>query len=221
MKPECLDGIYLAKAASKLPRVLSQDDCRRLMIYTDPKLAHFANARNALIVEILYGSGLRCGELAGLTLDSCSPDLTSLTFIGKGNKERIQALSLPARAALKIWLRFRGNKEGWLLVTERAQRFNAGAIERMVKQRAVNCGIICDVHPHMLRHSFATHLLEGGATVFDIQLLLGHSDPSTVARYARVSPQYLKAQYALHDPSQGRWVQEQIQAQLRSCVPSF
>jgi site-specific recombinase XerD len=221
MPSKSLEGIYTAKKASKLPRILSQSDCRKLMIYTDPNLNHFANARNAVIVEVLYGSGLRCGEIASLTLASVSSDLQRVTFMGKGKKERVQELSMPAQASLKIWLRFRGNKEGWLFVTERGQRFNATAIERMVKQRAVNCGILADVHPHMLRHCFATHLLEGGASVYEVQLLLGHSDPSTTARYARVSPQYLIAQYELCDPSKERWARAEVQRQLAFCTVFF
>ena len=221
MHRKCLDGIHAAKAPARLPRVLSQDDCRKLMIYTDPDLGHFASARNAVIVEVLYGSGLRCGELANLTLENVSKDLKQLRFVGKGQRERVQPLSLPAQASLKVWLRFRGDKPGWLLTTEKMQRFNAGAIERMVKERAVKCGILADVYPHLLRHSFATHLLEGGASVYEVQLLLGHTDPSTVARYAQVSPVYLRAEYERCDPSQGRWEASELQRQLQSCLPSF
>ena len=221
MHRKCLDGIHAAKAPVRLPRVLSQDDSRKLMIYTDPELGHFASARNAVIVEVLYGSGLRCGELANLTLENVSKDLKQLRFIGKGQRERVQPLSLPAQASLKVWLRFRGDKPGWLLTTEKMQRFNAGAIERMVKERAKRCGILADVYPHLLRHSFATHLLEGGASVYEVQLLLGHTDPSTVARYAQVSPVYLRAEYERCDPSQGRWEASELQRQLQLCLPSF
>jgi len=195
MKQSSLDGIYTAKTTSRLPRPLTEDECRALMIYTDPNLSHFENARNAVIVEVLYGSGLRNGELANLQLDNIATDLGSVRFVGKGRVERVQILSLPAQASLKVWLRFRGDKSGWLLTTTLNRRFNAGAIQHMVKDRSKKAGIMRDVHPHLLRHSFATHLLEHGASLYDVQVLLGHASPATSARYAHVNPVFLRAEY--------------------------
>lgn len=188
-----MNGIHTAKAESRLPRPLSQGECRALMIYTDPNLSHYDNARNAVIVEVLYGSGLRCGELANLQLDNVQGDC--LRLVGKGGVERVQFLSPPAQASLKVWLRFRGDEPGWLLTTETKKRFNAGAIQQMVKDRSKKAGILREVHPHLLRHSFATHLLEGGATLYDVQVLLGHASPATSARYAHVNPVFLRAEY--------------------------
>jgi integrase/recombinase XerC len=196
-----MNGIHTAKTASRLPRPLTQDECRALMIYTDPNLSHYDNARNAVIVEVLYGSGLRCGELANLQLDDVASDGRTVRFYGKGNKQRVQILSQPAHASLKVWLRFRGDEPGWLLTTVTKKRFNAGAIQHMVKDRAVKAGIARDVYPHLLRHSFATHLLEGGASLYDVQVLLGHASPATSARYAHVNPVFLRAEYERCHPS--------------------
>jgi site-specific recombinase XerD len=180
-----------------------------------------ANALNRLIVEILYGSGLRVSEVCSLTFDSISGDGTTLRFYGKGNKERLAPMSQPCIEALKVWMSYRGFRDGALLLTEKGAPIQDHHIQIMIKDRALRAGIVGNVWPHKLRHSFATHLLENGAKSFDIQTLLGHSDPSTVARYTRVSPELLKREYAAHDPSQARWERIQLQREYRKCLPSF
>ena len=213
--------VSTAKETQKLPRIISQQDCRTLCVITVSDHTMRTNALNRLIVEILYGSGLRVNEVTSLTLESVSSDGTTLRFVGKGNKERLAPMSQPCIEALQVWMSYRGLDDGALLLTEKGAPIQDHHIEIMVKDRALRAGIVGDVWPHKLRHSFATHLLEGGAQCFDIQTLLGHSDPSTVARYTRVSPELLKREYAACDPSQARWEREQLQRQLRMCLPSF
>jgi site-specific recombinase XerD len=210
-----------AQEKPKLPRVLKQDEALALcLIYVDEH-SRRTNALNRLIVEILYGSGLRVSEVCSLTLDSISGDGTTLRFFGKGNKERLAPMSQPCIEALKVWMSYRGFHDGALLLTEKGAPIQDHHIQIMIKDRALRAGIVGDVWPHKLRHSFATHLLEGGAQCFDIQTLLGHSDPSTVARYTRVSPELLKREYAAHDPSQARWERNQLQCEYRKCLPNF
>lgn len=213
--------VSTAKKTTKLPRVISQGDALALCTINVSDHTERTNALNRLMIEILYGSGLRVSEVCSLTLESVSSDGKTLRFYGKGNKERLAPMSQPCIEALKVWMSHRGLDAGALLLTEKGAPIQDHHIQIMIKDRAIRAGIVGDIWPHKLRHSFATHLLEGGAQCFDIQTLLGHSDPSTVARYTRVSPELLKREYAAHDPSQARWEREQIQAQLRSCVPSF
>jgi len=213
--------VSTAKGTTKLPRVISQQDALTLCVLYVSDHSRRANALNRLIVEILYGSGLRVSEVCSLTLDSVSFDGMTLRFYGKGNKERLAPMSQPCIEALKVWMSYRGLDAGALLLTEKGAPIQDHHIEIMVKDRALRAGMVGDVWPHKLRHSFATHLLEGGAKSFDIQTLLGHSDPSTVARYTRVSPTYLRTAYEACDPSQERWVRMQLQCEYRKCLPSF
>ena len=210
-----------AQEKPKLPRPLNQQEALALCVVYVNDHSRRTNALDRLIVEILYGSGLRNGEICSLTLESVSSNGLSLRFVGKGNKERLAPMSQPCVEALKVWMSYRGLHAGALLLTEKGAPIQDHHIQIMVKDRALRAGIVGDVWPHKLRHSFATHLLENGAQCFDIQTLLGHSDPSTVARYTRVSPELLKREYAAHDPSQARWVKEQMQRQWRLCLPSF
>ena len=213
--------VSTAKETTKLPRVISQVDALALCTINVSEHSERTNALNRLIVEILYGSGLRVSEVCSLTFDSISGDGTTLRFFGKGNKERLAPMSQPCIEALKVWMSYRGFRDGALLLTEKGAPIQDHHIQIMIKDRALRAGIVGDVWPHKLRHSFATHLLEGGAQCFDIQTLLGHSDPSTVARYTRVSPELLKREYAAHDPSQARWERMQLQCEYRKCLPSF
>lgn len=213
--------VSTAKETTKVPRVISQGDALTLCMITVSDHSARTNALNRLIVEILYGSGLRVSEVCSLTIDSISGDGTTLRFFGKGNKERLAPMSQPCVEAFQVWMSYRGLDTGALLLTEKGAPIQDHHIQIMIKDRALRAGIVGNVWPHKLRHSFATHLLEGGAQCFDIQTLLGHSDPSTVSRYTRVSPELLKRSYAACDPSQARWERQQLQAEYRKCLPSW
>ena len=221
VKVDPTQGLYHGKAAQRLPRPLAKDEALALCVLYVEEHTRRTNALNRLIVEILYGSGLRSAEICSLTLESISTDKLTLRFVGKGNKERLAPMSQPCIEALKVWMSYRGLHDGALLLTEKGTPIAGHHIRIMIKDRAVRAGIIADVHPHKLRHSFATHLLEGGAQCFDIQTLLGHSDPSTVERYAHVSITHLRTAYAACDPSQARWERDHLQSQYRQCLPSF
>ena len=214
-------GMCSAKEVHLLPRVLNQEEARRLCVFHVSDHTDRTNALNRLIIEILYGSGLRVNEVTSLTTQSLCNDGTGLRFVGKGGQERLTPMSQPCIEALKVWMSYRGLQSGALLLTEKGAPIQDHHIQIMVKDRAWRARIESNVWPHRLRHSFATHLLEGGAKTLDIQYLLGHSDPSTVDVYARVSPIHLKAAYAACDPSQWRVVRDWMLTEYRQCLPSF
>ena len=145
--------------------------------------------RDRALVELLYGSGLRVGECVSLDKRQIDLKRGEVRVIGKGNKERIVPLGEPCRDALADWLATesllaRSPAAGQcLFLNTRGGRMSARSVRRMVKQRALELGVDKDVHPHALRHSFATHLLDGGADLRSIQEMLGHASLSTTQRY--------------------------------------
>jgi site-specific recombinase XerD len=156
--------------------------------------------RDDAVLELLYGSGIRVSELCGLDTDSL--DLTGLAVSvwGKGNKERRVPLSQPAALALRAWLRIRAevladHVGAGLFGNERGNRLTPRDVRRIVDRRSP-----VPTHPHALRHSFATHLLDGGADLRAVQELLGHSDVATTQRYTHVSKERLRTVYSQTHP---------------------
>ena len=145
--------------------------------------------RDRAIVELLYGSGLRVGECCSLDIPQIDLKSGEVRVIGKGNKERIVPLGDLCRDALRAWLDaesvlVRSPAAGRaLFLNTRGGRMSDRSVRHMVKQRALEAGVDKDVHPHALRHSFATHLLDGGADLRSIQEMLGHASLSTTQRY--------------------------------------
>jgi integrase/recombinase XerC len=191
------------KRSQRLPEVLSPGEADRLAeaepipasvglgaapshrAVRDEALA----ARDRAVVELLYGSGLRVGECVSLDIGQIDLKRGEVHVIGKGNKERIVPLGEPSRDALRDWLAVEGlfgrneNAQRALFLNTRGGRMSDRSVRRMVKQRALMAGVDKDVHPHALRHSFATHLLDGGADLRAIQEMLGHASLSTTQRY--------------------------------------
>ncbi|WP_420453208.1 tyrosine-type recombinase/integrase [Ilumatobacter sp.] len=152
-------------------------------------------SRDDALLELLYGSGLRVGELCGLGVSSIDLDRCAVTVWGKGSKQRRVPMSDPAVAALRRWLSVRdaalGDEPGdELFVNERARPMTPRDVRRVVDRRSP-----VPTHPHALRHSFATHLLDGGADLRAVQDLLGHADVATTQRYTHVSRERLSAAY--------------------------
>ena len=155
--------------------------------------------RDDAVLELLYGSGLRVGELCGLDCDSIDFARGAVVVWGKGAKERRVPLSEPAAAALRRWLPMRGDvlseepdaaPEPALFGNERGRRLTPRDVRRIVDRRSPT-----PTHPHALRHSFATHMLDGGADLRAVQELLGHSDVATTQRYTHVSRERLRTAY--------------------------
>ena len=196
-------GIPAPRTPRRLPRPLAVDDCNVLMQPAQPGEGT-AELRDAALAELLYGAGLRVGEL--VALDVRDVDLTrgEVRVQGKGGKERVVPLPAAARASLAAWLAPR-RRPGVLaepLFTalrarrgEAPRRLDVRDVRRRLAQRALAAGLSDRVHPHRLRHSYATHLLDMGADLRAIQELLGHASLSTTQKYTAVSAERLAAVY--------------------------
>lgn len=142
--------------------------------------------RLSAIMELLYGSGLRASELVGLQRSSITGDKPYLIIKGKGEKERLVPISQQARSAVRQWAAFVDPKEKWLFPS-RTGHISRVRLFQIIKEHAARAGINpAKISPHVLRHAFATHLLEGGADLRALQTLLGHSDISTTQIYTHI-----------------------------------
>jgi site-specific recombinase XerD len=159
--------------------------------------------RDRALLELLYGCGLRASEVCGLELASYDADGGRLRVIGKGDRERIVPVGEPAREALDEWLR-RGRPHvagaaGALLLSVRGRPLSPSDVRRTLERRARIAGVSAR-SPHALRHAYATHLLEGGAGLREIQELLGHASAATTQIYAHVAVPHLVREHADHHP---------------------
>ena len=174
-----------------IPAALSVDDAFRLM--EAPGDLSTRSVRDKAILETLYSSGLRVGELVGLDMEALDLDLSVVRVMGKGKKERIVPLGSKAVAALASYMEQRprlkrgGEDEKALFLNARGGRLTSRSVARIVEKYARRCGLPGHVSPHCLRHTFATHLLDGGADLRGIQELLGHVSLSTTQKYTHVS----------------------------------
>ena len=189
-------GVSVPAGGGRLPRVLDQRELSGLL---DGPLGDdepdWRRRRDDAVLELLYGSGLRVGELCGLQVSSVSVTTGAANVWGKGSKERRVPLSEPAIAALRSWLAVRHEvlepEAGDVLFgNERGRPLTPRDVRRIVDRRSPS-----PTHPHALRHTFATHLLDGGADLRAVQELLGHTDVATTQRYTHVSRERLSAAY--------------------------
>lgn len=192
------------KADNELPHVLTQDQVNTLLSYAHDKAQEGAplDVRNAAALELLYASGLRISELCALDVASLRPDNT-VRVIGKGDKERVVPYGVPAQRALSAYLQARQQlKVGAtpaLFLGARGDRLNPRSL-RDVVHRAASAAGVPDITPHDLRHSAATHLLEGGSDLRSVQELLGHSSLATTQRYTHVSAERLREAFTQAHP---------------------
>ena len=178
------------KAAKRLPRVLQQTDVTKLLssIVGDDTGA----IRNRAVLELLYATGIRVSEITSIDLRDIDMNLMQASVIGKGNKERICLFGEPAWTALNRYfedarpLLAKGMQTACFL-NRFGQRLSQRSIQRLVRNAGIQVGIKANVHPHLLRHSFATHLVERGADIRVVQHLLGHSSPDTTQIYTTLS----------------------------------
>ncbi|WP_420241914.1 site-specific tyrosine recombinase XerD [Roseiterribacter gracilis] len=176
------------KRGLSLPKILDPDEVTRL-------LGDGIDSRLAALLELAYGSGLRVSELAEMPLAAVARDGRTLRVRGKGSKERLVPLSEPAKAALKIWLEKRRPRESSFLFPGDGKpgHLSRQRIAQLLKARALAVGLDpARISPHVLRHAFATHLLDGGADLRSVQTLLGHADIGTTQIYTHVAGDRLK-----------------------------
>ena len=199
------------KAPKTLPRHLRPGEIETLLEAPDARQDALGK-RDKLILELLYAAGIRVGELVGLDLDDIDSDQRTLRVLGKGGKERMVPFGAQAGEALAFWhdewpaIRSRSadaqedgaNEDGDgkpLLLNNRGGRLSARSVRRILEHWVGTTAIAAGVHPHTLRHTFATHLLEQGADLRSIQELLGHSSLSTTQRYTHVDVDRLLSVY--------------------------
>ena len=185
------------RVARKLVTFLPTDEAKAMV---DARaLGGDARERDVAVLEMLYATGLRVSELAGLDLDAVDRDARTVRVLGKGGKERMVPYGAPAARALDTYLGRRATDRGPVFVNARGGRLTPRSIHTIVRRAARAAGVTRRVSPHTLRHTFATHLLDGGADLRMIQELLGHSRLSTTQRYTHVSTvQLLKTYEAAH-----------------------
>jgi integrase/recombinase XerD len=197
-------GVTQPRLPRSLPRPLPVGDVRRLLEAPDP--ATPAGLRDRAILELLYGSGLRISELTGLDVDDVDPEAGSVRVLGKGGKEREVPVGSFARDALGAYLT-RGRPglagattRGALFLNARGGRLSRQSCARLLGRYVRRVGIDRRVTLHTLRHSFATHLLEGGADVRVVQELLGHASVATTQIYTLVTTRHLRDVYERSHP---------------------
>ncbi len=185
----------------RLPRVLQHTELDHLLDGPSPEdEPHWRRLRDDAVLELLYGSGLRVAELCSLDVDQLDLGAGAVTVWGKGAKQRRVPVGAVAVEALLSWLRVRpevvpSETGAACFGNERGHRLTPRDVRRIVDRRAAT-----PTHPHALRHSFATHLLDGGADLRVVQELLGHSDVATTQRYTHVSNERLRTVYARAHP---------------------
>lgn len=190
------EGVQAPKSPRKLPKLLDVDQAAQLLEIDDRgPLA----IRDKAILELMYSSGLRLSELVMLDLDSLDLTDAVVTVTGKGKKTRSVPVGRYAREAIKQWLKIRGgianNQEMAVFVSQRGKRISRRSIQQRLKQWAMKQGLTNHVNPHMLRHSFASHLLESSGDLRAVQELLGHADISTTQVYTHLDFQHLANVY--------------------------
>lgn len=195
------------KASLYLPTTLRREEVERLL-HTAQQDATPLGRRNAAMLELLYASGLRVSELVSLPLHGVHLDASFLRVEGKGRRERLVPFGSQAKSALKAYLSVRGELRSTkeepppetLFLNHRGRPLSRVAVWGILKRLAAQAGLPRPPHPHVLRHSFATHLLEGGADIRTVQELLGHKDIRTTQIYTRVEERRLYEQYRKAHP---------------------
>jgi integrase/recombinase XerD len=195
------EGVEGSRGARPLPRFLGIEEVDRLL--AQPNASTPASARDRAMLELLYASGLRVSELVALPVAAVDTRLGIVRVRGKGGKERIVPVGQRAQEALAAYLLgprmalLRKRQSRDLFVTPRGKRMTRQGFWKLLARYARGAGLP-DVHPHTLRHSFATHLLERGADLRAVQAMLGHADISTTQIYTHVDRERLKAILAKH-----------------------
>ena len=196
------DGIRAPKARQALPKVLSPDEVNRLL---DSPQDTLLDIRDQAIFELFYSSGLRLAELAQLDIDClCDLDEGEIRVLGKRNKLRIVPVGEHACKSIGAWIKRRGEMalpgEKALFVGRRGSRIHPRVIEDRLKKKAMQQGLPVNVHPHMLRHSFASHVLQSSGDLRAVQEMLGHASIASTQVYTHLNFQHLAKIYDAAHP---------------------
>lgn len=196
-------GLAIPKAHRELPSTLGRDDLGKLFEFD---IETPADHRDLAMLELLYATGIRVGELCGLDIDDIDTSRRVIRVMGKGRKERVVPYGAPAADALQSWLAngrpdVRTEASGpALFLGARGGRIDQRTVRRVVHDRLAAIDGAADMGPHGLRHTAATHLLEGGADLRSVQEILGHSSLGTTQIYTHVSNERLRSAYRLAHP---------------------
>lgn len=196
------------KSEKKLPEFLTQAEAERVMEAVDPDSP--VHWRDRAILEVLYATGMRVSELTGMSVADVDLDDASCLVFGKGGKERLAPLGSVAVRAVGRYLSAvrpmldRGSSEGALFLNNRGGRLTRMTVWTIVSRSAKRAGVERKITPHTLRHSCATHMLEGGADLIAVQELLGHADVSTTQIYTHLNREHLRQVHREHHPRSGR-----------------
>ena len=209
-----LAGMRAPKAAKPLPKALNVDDAVQLASHHNDEQDPWLQARDIAMVELLYSSGLRVAELTGLDVQASSTargwvdmDSAEAHVLGKGSKRRSVPVGEKASAALRDWRQIRptqlpehAQEQTAVFVGIRGTRLTSQAIWQRLRARGVQAGISTPVHPHMLRHSFASHVLQSSGDLRAVQEMLGHANIGTTQIYTRLDYQHLAKAYDAAHP---------------------
>lgn len=220
-----VQDVHAPKSDRPLPKALAVDDAVQLAELHDAEADPWAEARDRAIVELLYGCGLRVSELTGLDARASGTargwidlDAAEANVLGKGSKRRLVPVGSKAAEAMQAWLAVREDcpaleaarvrdpeSAAALFIGRNGLRFSAHSVWKQLRQRSLKAGLATPVHPHMLRHSFASHVLQSSSDLRAVQELLGHANISTTQVYTRLDFQHLaKAYDAAHPRAQAR-----------------
>jgi len=194
-------GVRAPRSAKRLPEALSPDEACRLVAIED---GSDAGLRDRALFELAYSCGLRVSELTGLDIGAIDPATGEVRVTGKGSKTRIVPVGGPALAAIATWLPVRARLakpgEAALFVGRTGARLAPREVQRRIKRWASLAGLAVDVHPHMLRHSFASHLLQSSGDLRAVQEMLGHASISSTQVYTHLDFQHLAKIYDAAHP---------------------
>lgn len=206
LRADPAQNIPIPKSRKKLPRSLSQDEIFQLLDAPDPESPNFL--RDRAILALMYGTGLRVSELVSLNMEQAHLDLRTLRLEGKGAKERI--VPLPD-SVLTLLIDYYSQREKELpetvsprspaFITRHGKRMTVRMIQYMVQQYGLKAGIASHVHPHLIRHSIASHLVDEGCHIEAVRQTLGHEDLSTTSIYLKTATRFLKSEHEKFNPS--------------------
>ena len=204
IKTDPTANLVSPRMKKSIPDVLSLDDIEKIL--NIPDLTKFEGLRDSAMLEVLYASGLRVTELVELKQVNINYDHGYLVVMGKGSKERIVPIGMTSIKKINDYLELsrphlvKDKISDYLFITRRGTCFTRQGFWKLIKTYAKDAGILKNISPHTIRHSFATHLLERGADLRTIQLLLGHSDISTTQIYTHVESKRLREIHKKYHP---------------------